>query len=116
VPVLVEMGVKEDGLRAGKDFFEGLISRGLNPPSLVIIDGHKGLRAAVEKNSPGAAVQRCTVRELRNLERYAPRHAYIRQQMRLRAAKIGYKKRTYPRNSKGVIVRGNEMRLTTDCL
>lgn len=89
MPVLVGMGVKEEGqkvildlelfraspVRAGKDFSRGLINRGLKPPCLVIIDGNKGLRAAVDKNWPGTAVQRCTVHKLRNLERYAPRHA-----------------------------------------
>lgn len=89
VPVLVGLGVKEDGQKVILDlelfqsessscwegFVEGLISRGLKPPCLVIIDGSKGLRAAVEKNWPGTAVQRCTVHKLRNLERHAPRHA-----------------------------------------
>jgi transposase-like protein len=42
---------------------------------LVIIDGNKGLRAAVEKSWPGIKVQRCTVHKLRNLERHVPRHA-----------------------------------------
>ena len=89
VPVLVGLGVKEDGQKVILDlelfqsessscwegFFEGLISRGLKAPCLVIIDGNKGLRATVEKNWPGTAVQRCTVHKLRNLERHAPRHA-----------------------------------------
>jgi putative transposase len=89
VPVLVGLGVKEDGQKVILDlelfqsestscwegFLEGLIHRGLKPPCLVIMDGNKGLRAAVEKNWPGTAVQRCTVHKLRNLERYAPRHA-----------------------------------------
>jgi putative transposase len=89
VPVLVGLGVKEDGQKVILDlelfqsessscwegFFEGLISRGLKPPCLVIIDGNPGLRAAVAKNWPGIGVQRCTVHKLRNLERYAPRHA-----------------------------------------
>ena len=89
VPVLVGLGVKEDGQKVILDlelfqsessscwegFFEGLISRALKPPCLVIIDGNKGLRVAVEKNWPGTAVQRCTVHKLRNLERHAPRHA-----------------------------------------
>jgi putative transposase len=89
VPVVVGLGVKEDGQKVILDlelfqsessscwegFFEGLISRGLKPPCLVIIDGNKGLRVAVEKNWPGTAVQRCTVHKLRNLERHAPRHA-----------------------------------------
>jgi transposase-like protein len=90
VPVLVGLGVKKDGQNVILDlelfqsessscwegFVEGLVSRGLKPPCLVIIDGNKGLRAAVEKNWPGAAVQRCPVHKLRNLERYAPRHAW----------------------------------------
>ena len=89
VPVLVGLGVKEDGEKVILDlelfqsessscwegFLEGLISRGLKPPCLVIIDGNPGLRAAVAKNWPGIGVQRCTVHKLRNLERYAPRHA-----------------------------------------
>lgn len=89
VPVLVGLGVKADGQKVIMDlelfqsessscwegFVEGLVSRGLKAPLLVIIDGNKGLRGAVEKNWPGAVVQRCTVHKLRNLERYAPRHA-----------------------------------------
>lgn len=89
VPVLVGLGVKEDGQKGILDlellqsesgscwegFVEGLLSRGLKRPCLVIIDGNKGLRAAVEKNWPSTAVQRCTVHKLRNLERHAPRHA-----------------------------------------
>jgi len=84
------LGVKEDGQKVILDlelfqsessscregFVEGLVSRGLKPPCVVIIDGNKGLRVAVEKNWPGTAVQRCTVHKLRNLERYATRHAF----------------------------------------
>lgn len=89
VPVLVGLGVREDGQKVILDlellqsessscwegFVEGLINRGLKPPCLAIIDGNKGLRAAMDKNWPGTAVQRCTVHKLRNLERHAPRHA-----------------------------------------
>jgi len=88
-PVLVAMGVKADGHKAVLDlellgsesgecwdgFVEGLVGRGLKRPRLVIIDGNKGLRAAVDKNWPGTQVQRCTVHKLRNLERHTPRHA-----------------------------------------
>ena len=88
-PVLVALGVKADGQKVVLDlellqsessecwggFVEGLISRGLGRPCLVIIDGNKGLRAAVDKNWPGIEVQRCTVHKLRNLERHVPRHA-----------------------------------------
>jgi transposase-like protein len=88
-PVLVGLGVKADGQKVVLDlellqsessecwggFVEGLVGRGLKRPRLVIIDGNKGLRAAVEKNWPGIEVQRCTVHKLRNLERHVPRHA-----------------------------------------
>ena len=88
-PVVVALGVREDGAKVVLDmellqsessecwggFVDGLISRGLPRPCLVIIDGNKGLTAAVEKNWPGIKVQRCTVHKLRNLERHVPRHA-----------------------------------------
>ncbi|HVH92604.1 MAG TPA: IS256 family transposase, partial [Candidatus Acidoferrum sp.] len=88
-PVLVALGVQADGHKAVLDlellqsesgqcwggFVEGLVGRGLKRPRLVIIDGNKGLRAAVDKNWPGIEVQRCTVHKLRNLERHTPRHA-----------------------------------------
>jgi len=88
-PVVVALGVKADGQKVVLDlellgsessecwggFVEGLINRGLGRPCLVIIDGNKGLRAAVDKNWPGTQVQRCTVHKLRNLERHVPRHA-----------------------------------------
>jgi transposase-like protein len=89
VPVLVGLGVKEDGHKVILDlelfqsessscwegFVEGLVSRGLKAPLLAIIDGNKGLRSALGKNWPSTWVQRCTVHKLRNLERHAPRHA-----------------------------------------
>ena len=88
-PVLVALGVKADGQKAVLDlellqsesgecwggFVEGLVGRGLKRSCLVIIDGNKGLRAAVDKNWPGIEVQHCTVHKLRNLERHTPRHA-----------------------------------------
>jgi transposase-like protein len=52
----------------GEGFLEGLISRGHKPPCIGIIDGNKGLRAALEKNWRGPAVQRCTVHKRGNLE------------------------------------------------
>ena len=89
LPVLVALGVDRGGEKEVLDlellasestacwsgFVDGLISRGLRRPSLVIMDGNKGLRGAVEERWPGVAVQRCTVHKLRNLERYVPRHA-----------------------------------------
>ena len=88
-PVLVALGVGQGGQKEVLDlelltsestscwsgFMQGLISRGLGRPRLVVIDGNKGLRAAVEQSWPKVAVQRCTVHKLRNLERHVPRHA-----------------------------------------
>ena len=89
VPVLGIVGVFPDGrkhllgleLCGGESFsaWEGclddLAARGLRAPLLTIIDGNPGLRRAVSEVWPRAAVQRCCVHKLRNLERKAPKHA-----------------------------------------
>jgi transposase-like protein len=88
VPVLGVVGVLADGgkqllalepcggesFEAWKGRLEDLAARGLRPPVLCIIDGHAGLRRAVGRVWPRAAVQRCCVHKLRNLERKAPKH------------------------------------------
>lgn len=88
--VLVALGVRETGekvlldlaLRGGESkeawrgVLEGLVSRGLPTPRLIIADGHPGLRAAIEELWSGIDVQRCTVHKLRNLLAHAPRHAH----------------------------------------
>lgn len=88
-PVLVALGVRTNGQKVVLDLelltsestaawgglVAGLVERGLRRPRLCVIDGNKGLRAAVEENWPGITVQRCTVHKLRNLERHVPRHA-----------------------------------------
>ena len=89
VPVLGVVGVLPDGrkqllaldLCAGESFaawkgcLDDLVARGLRSPLLCIIDGNAGLRRAVGLVWPRAAVQRCCVHKLRNLERKAPKHA-----------------------------------------
>jgi putative transposase len=89
VPVLGVVGVLLDGrkhllaldLCAGESFaawkgcLDDLAARGLRSPALCIIDGNAGLRRAVGLVWPRAAVQRCCVHKLRNLERKAPKHA-----------------------------------------
>jgi len=89
VPVLGVVGVLPDGhkrllalelcggesLTAWKGCLDDLVGRGLRAPMLCIIDGHPGLRRAVGEVWPRAAVQRCCVHKLRNLERKAPKHA-----------------------------------------
>lgn len=86
VPVLVAMGVRETGEKtllalqlmgseskaAWTTLVEDLAARGLPEPVLVILDGNAGVRAAVAQTWPRAAVQRCVVHKLRNLEAHAP--------------------------------------------
>ena len=88
VPVLGVVGAHVDGgkqllaleLCAGESFaawkgcLDDLVARGLQAPVLAIIDGNAGLRRAVGLAWPKAAVQRCCVHKLRNLERKAPKH------------------------------------------
>ena len=88
VPVLGLVGVLPDGrkhllaleLCAGETFaawkgcLDDLVARGLRAPVLAIIDGNAGLRRAVREIWPRAALQRCCVHKLRNLERKAPKH------------------------------------------
>ena len=88
VPVLGVVGVLPDGCKhllalelcAGESFaawkgcLDDLIARGLQVPVLAIIDGNAGLRRAVGEIWPRAALQRCCVHKLRNLERKAPKH------------------------------------------
>jgi transposase-like protein len=89
VPALGVVGVLPDGhkqllalelrggesLSAWKGCLDDLVARGLRAPRLAIIDGNAGLRRAVDLVWPRAAVQRCCVHKLRNLERKAPKHA-----------------------------------------
>ena len=88
VPVLGVVGVRPDGSKhllvldlcssesaaAWKGCLDDLVARGLRAPVLCIIDGNPGLRRAVGEVWPRAAVQRCVVHKLRNLERNAPKH------------------------------------------
>ena len=88
VPVLAVVGVLADGQKvlveldlcggesyeAWKGCLDGLVARGLKAPLLCIIDGHAGLQRAVGEVWARAAVQRCCVHKLRNLERKAPKH------------------------------------------
>jgi len=89
VPVLTAVAVLVDGRKellalelcgsesgdAWKGFVDGLKARGLRTPLLAVIDGNPGLRQALGRTWPAAAVQRCCVHKLRNLERKAPKHA-----------------------------------------
>jgi putative transposase len=88
-PVLVAVAVLADGQKqllslemcgsesneAWKGFLDDLVVRQLAAPMLCVIDGNPGLRRAVQLVWPKAAVQRCAVHKLRNMQRKAPKHA-----------------------------------------
>lgn len=95
VPVAVAVGVREDGTKvllglwsyasegraAWAEVLADLTARGLRVPAVVVIDGSRGLRAALAECWPQVDVQRCTVHKLRNLEAHAPKrlHDDLRQ-------------------------------------
>ncbi len=79
--VLIVVGVNDEGYRSVlavevahseneadyDDLFRALSGRGLRGVKLVVSDDHKGLKAAVQRNFPGVAWQRCQVHFMRNL-------------------------------------------------
>ena len=94
VPVLVTLGVREDGERvildmrmageeSGASWTEALASlvrRKMGTPVLAIIDGNPGLHAALQQKWPSIAIQRCTAHKLRNLTAKAP--ARLREELK----------------------------------
>lgn len=85
--ILVVMGVRADGQKvllglrtmggeseaAWRQVLDDLVARGLRAPALSIIDGGKGLEAALASLWPQVPVQRCTVHKHRNLLAHAPK-------------------------------------------
>ena len=86
ISLLVVLGIRRDGQKvllavrnmggeseaAWRGLLDDLVSRGLQAPSFVIIDGAAGLEKAVGLVWPDALVQRCTVHKHRNLLAHAP--------------------------------------------
>jgi putative transposase len=66
-----------ESFAAWKGCLDNLLARGLRAPMLAVVDGNAGLRRAVAETWPRAAVQRCCVHKLRNLERKAPKHVLV---------------------------------------
>ncbi len=88
VPVLAALGVAENGQKCLLDLrvaaseaeatWGGVITslqqRGLAAPLLLVVDGHAGLKKALERWD-GVRVQRCTTHKLVNLKAHCPAHA-----------------------------------------
>jgi len=86
ISLLIALGVRRDGqkvVRAIKNLggeteaawravLDGLLARGLTKPELVIVDGGKGLEAALASLWDDVPVQRCSVHKERNLLAPAP--------------------------------------------
>ncbi len=85
--VYIAFAVREDGMREiiglqishaeseenWANFFEHLISRGFQSPSLIISDAHEGLKKAIQKKFIGTAWQRCSVHFRRNISDKFPK-------------------------------------------
>lgn len=86
ISLLAVIGVREDGQKvllavknmgdetaeAWRTNLDDLVGRGLRRPELLIVDGGKGLDAAIAALWDGAPVQRYTVHKHRNLLAHAP--------------------------------------------
>ena len=90
ISLLIVLGVRRDGQKvvlaiknmggeseaAWRAVLDDLTSRGLAKPELVIVDGGKGLEAALASLWDDVPVQRCTVHKERNLLAHAPKHLH----------------------------------------
>ena len=86
ISLLVALGVREDGKKvllavknmggesaeAWRALLDDLLKRGMQTPDLVMVDGGKGLDAALAALWTNVPVQRCTVHKHRNLLAHAP--------------------------------------------
>jgi len=87
ISLLIALGIRRDGQKvvlaiknmggeseaAWRAVLDDLTSRGLARPELVIVDGGKGLEAALASLWDDVPVQRCTVHKERNLLAHAPK-------------------------------------------
>jgi putative transposase len=90
ISLLIVLGVRRDGQKvvlaiknmggeseaAWRAVLDDLLARGLPKPELVIVDGGKGLEAALASLWADVPVQRCTVHKERNLLAHAPKHLH----------------------------------------
>jgi putative transposase len=90
ISLLIALGIRRDGQKvvlaiknlggeseaAWRAVLDGLVARGMEQPELVIVDGGKGLEAALASLWDDVPVQRCTVHKERNLLAHAPKHLH----------------------------------------
>jgi putative transposase len=90
ISLLIALGIRRDGQKvvlairnmggeseaAWRQVLEDLTSRGMAKPELVIVDGGKGLEAALASLWDDVPVQRCAVHKERNLWAHAPKHLH----------------------------------------
>jgi putative transposase len=90
ISLLIALGVRRDGQKvvlaiknmggeseaAWRAVLDALVARGLAKPELVVVDGGKGLEAALASLWDDVPVQRCTVHKERNLLGHAPKHLH----------------------------------------
>ena len=90
ISLLIALGIRRDGQKvvlairnmggeseaAWRAVLDDLTSRGLARPDLVIVDGGKGLEAALASLWDDVPVQRCAVHKERNLLAHAPKHLH----------------------------------------
>jgi transposase-like protein len=90
ISLLIALGVRRDGQKvvlaiknmggdseaAWRTVLDDLVARALVKPELVVVDGGKGLEAALASLRNDVPVQRCTVHKERNLLAHAPQHLH----------------------------------------
>ena len=90
ISLLIALGVRRDGQKvvlaiknlggeteaAWRAVLDDLLARRLAKPDLVIVDGGKGLEAALASLWDDVPVQRCSVHKERNLLAHAPKHLH----------------------------------------
>lgn len=90
ISLLIVLGIRRDGQKvvlaiknmggeteaAWRAVLDDVLARGMAKPELVIVDGGKGLEAALAGLWDDVPVQRCTVHKERNLLAHAPKHLH----------------------------------------
>ena len=112
ISLLIALGIRRDGQKvvlaiknlggeseaAWRQLLDDLATRGMAKPELVIVDGGKGLEAALASLWDDVPVQRCTVHKERNLLAHAPKHLHeeIKAECRLPLASCAFNSSTNP--------------------